>query len=177
MQRKANRKSLIDTASHSKTLFPERVKRDDPVPRFLSGRAVPVEANMLRDGDYIVWFKTPLGTGTGRVRLEGGTISGADSIISYGGSYAVDGDRFCVRLQTWRHSDGHGSLLGFDNAELVLEGNAHGDIASCSGPINSSGAMLEVTLIPVRGDAPREPSAYRPEDFHPERLPKGLPRR
>jgi hypothetical protein len=168
---------LSGQARRSETLFHERVQRDDPASRFCFGRAASIEANMLRDGDYIVWFKTPLGSGTGRVHLEGGQISGLDSIISYGGSYVLDGDRFTVNLRTWRHSAGHHSLLGADDAELVLEGTAHGGIASCAGPIDDTGALLEVTLIPVRAESPREPDAYRPEDFHPERLPKGLPRR
>ena len=60
---------------------------------------------MLRDGEYAAWFRTALGSGTGRVLFKDGKISGSDSIISYTGSYAIDGDRFAVTLVTRRHTD------------------------------------------------------------------------
>ena len=129
---------------------------------------------MLRDGEYVAWFRTPQGSGTGRVRLKDGELSGSDSILGYAGTYAVDGNRFAVKLRTWRHTAGHGSLLGGDEAELALQGVSHGQVAMCSGCFDgSSEIVIEVTLIRVQAEERQKPFAHRPEDFRPERLPKG----
>jgi hypothetical protein len=129
---------------------------------------------MLQNGEYIAWFRTPLGSGTARVRLLDGDLSGSDSILSYAGSYTVDGNRFAGRLRTRRHTAGQDSLLGEDDMELSLEGVSHGQVAMCSGGFaGSSEIVLEVTLIQVQAEEPKKPLAYRPEDFRPERLPKG----
>ncbi len=128
---------------------------------------------MLRNGEYVAWFRTPRGSGTGRVRLLDGDLSGSDSILSYAGSYTVDGNRFVGRLHARRHTAGHDALLGDDDAELTLEGVSHGQVAMCSGCLNGSAEIvIEVTLIRVQAEEPKKPPAYRPEDFHPERLPK-----
>ena len=129
---------------------------------------------MLRNGEYVAWFRTPRGSGNARVRLLDGDLSGSDSILSYAGSYTVDGNLFTVRLRTRRHTAGHDSLLGTDDVELTLEGVSHGQVAMCSGCLDGSSEIaIEVTLIRVQTEEPKEPSACRPEDFHPERLPKG----
>jgi hypothetical protein len=36
---------------------------------------------MLQDGTFSVWFKTPLGEGTGVISLLSGKISGRDQLI------------------------------------------------------------------------------------------------
>ena len=129
---------------------------------------------MLRNGEYVAWFRTPRGSGTGRVRFKDGELSGSDSILGYAGSYTVDGCRFAAKLRTWRHTAGHDSLLGADEVELTLEGISHGEIAMCSGCFDGSAEIVvDVTLIRVRDEEPTRQPAYRPEDFHPERLPKG----
>ena len=129
---------------------------------------------MLRNGEYVAWFRTPRGSGTGRVRLEDGEISGSDSVLGYAGSYSVDGNRFAAKLRTWRHTAGHDGLLGTDEAELTLEGVSHGQVAMCSGCFDgSSEIVIEVTLIRVQAEELQKPFAHRPEDFRPERLPKG----
>jgi hypothetical protein len=108
------------------------------------------------------------------VRFRDGEISGSGSILSYAGSYTVDGHRFAVKLRTHRHSAGHDSLLGRDEVELALEGVSHGQVAMCSACFDgSTEIVLEVTLIRVQADEPTRPLPYRPEDLHPERLPKG----
>jgi hypothetical protein len=56
--------------------------------------------SMLKDGHYMAWFKTERGQGTGRVLLRDGKISGGDTVITYGGSYQVDGSRFTATLTT-----------------------------------------------------------------------------
>jgi hypothetical protein len=108
------------------------------------------------------------------VRFKDGELSGSDSILSYAGSYSVDGNRFAAKLCTRRHTAGHDSLLGADEAALTLEGVSHGQVAMCSCCLDGSPEIvLEVTLIRVQAEEPQKPFAYRPEDFHPERLPKG----
>jgi hypothetical protein len=128
---------------------------------------------MLRDGDYIAWFRTALGSGTGRVLFKDGKISGSDSIISYAGSYEKHGDRFTATLTTRRHTAGHESLVGTDEVRLTLSGISKGDFACCSGSVDGSAGMkVDVTLILVRSDEVKEPIVYRAEDFRPERLPQ-----
>jgi hypothetical protein len=108
------------------------------------------------------------------VSFTDGAFSGADSVLSYAGTYTVDGNSFAGTLRTWRHAAGQEALLGMDEAELTLEGVSHGQVAMCSGcSAGTSEIVLEVTLIRVQAEQPKEPPAYRPGDFHPERLPKG----
>src|SRR5215813_11760855 len=93
---------------------------------------------MLRNGEYVAWFRTPRGSGTGRVCFKDGEFSGADSVLSYAGTYTVDGLRFTGKLRTWRHAAGQEGLLGMDDAELTLEGVSHGQVAMCSGCFDGS---------------------------------------
>src|SRR5262249_33354515 len=105
---------------------------------------------MLRNGEYVAWFRTSRGSGTGRVSFRDGEFSGADAALSYAGSYTVDGSGFTGKLRTWRHAAGQDALLGMDEVELTLEGVSHGQVAMCSGCFDgSSEVVLEVTLIRV----------------------------
>ena len=130
---------------------------------------------MLADGSYIAWFGTKLGQGTGRVLLKDGKISGSDAFITYGGSYHVDGTRFTARLTTRRHTAGQPSVFGVDEVEILLTGTATGNYASCSGELEPApGLLFEVTLIPVKEETVKQAvTRFNPEDFHPEKLPKG----
>jgi hypothetical protein len=130
---------------------------------------------MLTDGNYIAWFRTKLGQGTGRVLLRNGKISGSDAFITYGGSYNTDGNKFTARLTTRRHTDGQPSVFGIDEVEIALEGTASGNHAWCSGELEQvPGMLFEVTLIPVKEVRPRQSdSGFNLADFHPERLPRG----
>jgi hypothetical protein len=130
---------------------------------------------MLKDGQYIAWFKTERGQGTGRVTLRNGKISGGDTVISYGGSYQVDGSHFTAILTTRRHTAGQPSVFGIDEVEIKLSGTAIGNFASCSGEVEQVPGMLSrTTLIPVKEEAgKRTEEKFNPVDFHPERLPKG----
>jgi hypothetical protein len=128
---------------------------------------------MLKDGTYSAWFKTPRGEGTGIVHFENGKISGGDSIMTYGGSYEVYGDRFTATVTTERHTAGHATVFGIDDFELKLDGVAKGAIARCTGTTDAApGLTFEATLIPCRS----EPSPAKPErsaaKFDPSKLPK-----
>jgi hypothetical protein len=129
---------------------------------------------MLRNGEYVAWFRTSRGSGTGHVHFRDGEFTGADAVLSYAGTYTVDGNSFAGTLRTWRHAPGQEGLLGMDEAELTLEGVSHGKVAMCSGCFDgTSEVVLEVTLIRVQVEELQKPRPHRPEDFHPERLPKG----
>ena len=127
---------------------------------------------MLREGDYVAWFRTRLGSGTGRVRLEGGKFLGSDCAIAYSGFYVEDGDRFTAMLRTRRHTAGPETLVGADEVEIALKGSSKGELAYCSGAVAGSPEMkVDVTLIPMRPAEVKTP-IYRAEDLHPERLPQ-----
>jgi hypothetical protein len=127
---------------------------------------------MLREGEYVAWFRTALGSGTGRVRLEGGKFLGSDSAIAYAGCYVENGDEFTAVVRTQRHTAGSETLVGADEVEITLQGSSKGEFAYSSGSIAGSPEMrVEVTLFPMRPTEGRKP-IYRAEDFHPERLPQ-----
>ena len=128
---------------------------------------------MLKDGKYAAWFKTPRGEGTGIVHLADGRIWGGDSIITYDGSYGVDGDRFTATVRTRRHAAGHSTVFGIDEVELKLVGISNGKIATCSGTVEElPGMAFEATLI-LSQDQPPAPDVGQPaRRFDPDKLPK-----
>ncbi len=127
---------------------------------------------MIEDGEYTAWYRTRHGQGTGRIILSRGRISGGDAFISYGGTYAVNGNEFTATLTTRRHTAGGPTLFGIDEVEIQLAGNASGRFASCSGELPQvPGLIFEAILIPVREeDRPRvrtrRPDACHPQKFH-----------
>jgi hypothetical protein len=129
--------------------------------------------HMLSDGEYVAWFQTEHGSGTGRVVLRDGVISGGDTIISYGGTYQVQGTRFSATLTTCRHSPGQSSVFGVDEVEVKLVGTAATNFASCSGEVvQVPGMVFHATLMPVQEEEKQPDRKINPADFHPERLPK-----
>lgn len=132
---------------------------------------------MLKDGQYVAWFKTGRGQGTGKALLQNGRISGGDTVIAYGGTYTVDGSHFDAILTTTRHSPGQSSVFGIDEVEIKLTGTAVGNFASCSGEVAQvPGMLFEVLLMPAGEEDMRSLREIDPADFHPERLPKHKPR-
>jgi hypothetical protein len=125
---------------------------------------------MLTEGTYVAWFRTPAGEGTGIAHLRGGEISGGDSILTYSGTYAMDGDNFEAVIQTKRHTIGHPTVFGIDELTLRVAGKCNGHLASCQGRADEIPRMLfESTLIYSRPEDPRRQPAI--VEFHPERLP------
>lgn len=103
---------------------------------------------MIKDGEYVVWFRTSRGTGTGVVHLSEGKISGGDAFITYSGSYEQNGDRFIATLTTRRHTAGQPTLFGIDEVELKLHGLSNDTIAVCSGSVDKvPGIVFDATLI------------------------------
>ena len=126
---------------------------------------------MLRDGEYTAWFRTSQGQGTGRVTLSKGRISGEDAFISYGGTYAVDGNQFTATLTTRRHTPGRPTVFGIDEVEIELVGTASGRFASCSGKLPQvPGLIFEVILIPVEQEDRPSRTTRAPGTLHPQIL-------
>ncbi|KRR29623.1 GrlR family regulatory protein [Bradyrhizobium retamae] len=128
---------------------------------------------MLKDGTYSAWFKTPRGQGTGLANLRDGRISGGDTVISYGGTYEVDGDRFVATLTTRRHAAGQPSVIGIDEVELRLTGTSQGTIATCSGTVDEvPGMVFEATLILSQDPPPPTETRRMPTAFDADKLPR-----
>jgi len=105
---------------------------------------------MLENGKYSVWFRTPLGEGTGVVLLGDGEITGGDTVLAYKGTYSQDGDAFFVDIATKRHSPGQLSVFGIDNVDLTLQGKSSGRVASCRGTSRQApGMAFEATLVRI----------------------------
>jgi hypothetical protein len=105
---------------------------------------------MLRNGKYSVWFKIPLGEGTGSLELGDGKVTGGDTVISYSGSYTEDGDLFTATISTWRHAPGQPSLFGIDNVDLTITGQSKAKWIACSGTANQApGLTIEASLVRV----------------------------
>ena len=103
---------------------------------------------MLENGKYSVWFRTPLGEGTGVVLLRDGELTGGDTVLAYTGSYDQDGNAFSVNIATRRHSPGQLSVFGIDNVDLTLEGKTAGRVGSCRGTTRQApGMTFEATII------------------------------
>lgn len=106
---------------------------------------------MLVNGEYAVWFRTPLGEGTGVVLLEDGAVTGRDSVIAYTGSYRQTGDAFSADISIKRHSPGQLSVFGIDDVDIRLQGTSSRAIACCSGKsLQPPGMAFEVTMIRMK---------------------------
>ncbi len=103
---------------------------------------------MMKEGTYSAWFRTPKGQGTGIVELVGGRICGGDTVLSYAGSYEAHGDRFTAIIKTKRHAPGQPSLFGPDELTLSLEGCCRGTPVTCSGyAAEAPDVPFEATLL------------------------------
>jgi hypothetical protein len=132
---------------------------------------------MLNDGEYSVWFKTPIASGTGVIVLERGRITGRDTVIAYFGSYAQDGEVFRAWVQAKRFCDGQPSVFGIDEFELQLEGRSSGRLIACSGTSpQAPGVSFEATLIRRREEPPKMRQVEPSDSFDPAKFPK-LPTR
>lgn len=133
---------------------------------------------MLKDGTYAAWFRTPQGQGTGIAHFADGQIWGCDSIMTYRGSYEVDGDRFTATVMTKRHTDGQPTVFGSEEElQVTLSGTCIGRIATFVGTAEQfPGVVMEGTLIrSEQRTCPPEEREPLPK-FDPSKLPK-LPKR
>lgn len=129
---------------------------------------------MLKDGTYSAWFKTPAGEGTGIVHLAAGKVVGSDTVLSYAGSYEIDGDRFTATIKTHRHAQGQPSVFGLDDLTISLKGSSNGTVARCDGFADEApGLPFKVTLLLATSDDVKPPvTAHPAKTFALHKLPK-----
>jgi hypothetical protein len=105
---------------------------------------------MLENGKYSVWFRTPLGEGTGIAVCEDGKITGRDTVIAYSGTYTLSGDDFSADVAIKRHSPGQLSVFGIDDVDIEITGRCIGVTASCQGKSKQPpGMAFEATMIRI----------------------------
>lgn len=128
---------------------------------------------MMKEGTYSAWFKTPKGQGTGIVELVGGKVCGGDGVLSYAGTYEAKGDHFTALIRTKRHAPGQPSLFGPDELTLNLEGCCRTLPFTCSGRAAEAPEIpFEAFLLYSAPDDVPPPAPRAAPKFNPEQLPK-----
>ncbi|MEA2912941.1 MAG: hypothetical protein QOJ15_5022 [Bradyrhizobium sp.] len=110
---------------------------------------------MISEGNYSVWFTTPVGGGAGVVEFSpNGKLSGGDTTFTYAGHWKQDGERFSATLSAKRIAPGPPGVFGMDELDIIVAGYSDGGAsASCTGFAKQSpGLRLEVTLVRLRDD-------------------------
>lgn len=99
------------------------------------------------NGIYHVDFASPLGSGSGTVYLENGTMRGGDAVVAYHGTYAVTGDTVRADVSLIKHGAGF-SVLG-DATSLTLHGKATGGEIKGAGTVPGTPLQAQVSLRKV----------------------------
>ena len=105
---------------------------------------------LITQGKYSVWFKTPIGEGAGVVEFgPDGKLSGGDTTFSYVGTWTQEGNRFKAALSARRAAPGPPGVFGMDEVDIVVTGHSDdGESTSCAGFAKQSpGLKLEVVLV------------------------------
>lgn len=96
------------------------------------------------NGIYHVDFASPLGSGSGTVYLENGTMRGGDAVVAYHGTYALTGDTVRADVLLIKHGAGF-SVLG-DATSLTLHGKVAGQGVKGTGTVPGTPLQAEVVL-------------------------------
>ena len=107
---------------------------------------------LITQGKYSVWFKTPIGEGAGVVEFgPDGKLSGGDTTFSYIGNWTQERERFKAAISAKRIASGPPGVFGMDEIDIVVAGQSDGGVsASCTGFAKQSpGLKLEVVLIRI----------------------------
>ena len=111
---------------------------------------------MITEGKYSIWFRTPIGVGSGIVEFgPNGELSGGDTTFSYIGNWEQDGERFKAAISAKRTAPGPPGVFGIDEIDIIVSGRSDDDgvSVSCVGfGKQSPGLKLEVMLIRIRDD-------------------------
>ena len=99
------------------------------------------------NGIYHVDFASPLGSGSGTVYLENGTMRGGDAVVAYYGTYAVTGDTVRADVSLIKHGAGF-SVLG-DATSLTLHGKVVGNGIAGTGTVPGTPLQAQVSLRKV----------------------------
>lgn len=109
------------------------------------------------NGKYSVWYHTARGESSGTLVLKNGKITGEGTSLSYSGSYVMTGNSFVATIKTWRRNKNVASVVGADELEIVVAGNAPGGkiVASCRGyATNAPDITFDVTLVRINDGSP-----------------------
>src|SRR6478752_2286651 len=100
---------------------------------------------LITQGKFSVWFKTPIGEGAGVVEFgPDGKLSGGDTTFSYAGNWTQEGERFRATLSAKRATPR--PPFGMDEIDIVVTGHSHeGASVSCTG--FAKGLKFEVEII------------------------------
>lgn len=100
----------------------------------------------MRNGIYSAEFETKMGSGTGIVVVQDGSIRGGDLIMIYRGAYFVEGSEVTgeVRVDKYANIAGMESVFGLDLINIKVRGRVNGD------QVELTGTAKEAPGIPFR---------------------------
>jgi hypothetical protein len=110
---------------------------------------------LLTEGNCSVCFQTPIGEGTGVVKLRpNGQVTGRDTTFSYTGNWKQDSKQFKITVFAKRTEPGPPGVFGMDELDIIVTGQSHDGVsASCVGFAKQSpGLKLQVTLVRIGDD-------------------------
>ena len=90
---------------------------------------------LITQGKYSVWFKTPIGEGAGVVEFgPDGKLSGGDTTFSYIGNWTQERERFKAAISARRFAPGPPGVFGMDAIDISVAGHSDGSPSvSCTG--------------------------------------------
>jgi hypothetical protein len=112
--------------------------------------------SVVTPGRYFVWFKTPIGEGSGVAELfADGRLQGIDSTFCYTGTWSLNAGRLHARLSAERTTPGPPGVFGMDELDIaVTEYARDGDSVMCAGFAKQSpGLRMEVTITRMPDEA------------------------
>lgn len=110
---------------------------------------------MITPGKYAVWFKTPVGEGSGVVEFgHDGGLSGGDDTFAYAGTWGQVNGQFKASLSARRVTPGPPGVFGLDAVDIIVSGrSSDGSSTFCSGFAKQApGMKLDVELIRLLDD-------------------------
>jgi hypothetical protein len=96
------------------------------------------------NGIYHADFISPLGSGSGTVYLENGTLRGGDAVVAYWGTYSLVGDTMNAQVKAIKHGSGF-SILG-EATTLSFQGKMVSGIISGVGSIPGNALQAKISL-------------------------------
>ena len=112
---------------------------------------------MVTPGKYSIWFKTPIGEGSGIAELfADGRMEGFDSTFTSTGTWSVKDGILHAKISAKRTEAGPPGVfgLGIDEVDMtVTEYARDGDCVKCSVFANQApGLRMEATMVRISGD-------------------------
>lgn len=107
---------------------------------------------MVAPGKYFVWFKTPIGEGSGVAELfADGQLEGVDSSFAYTGTWNLHSGRLHAKLSATRTLPGLAGVFGVDEVDMtVTEYARDGDSVLCTAFAKQApGLRMEVKMARI----------------------------